>query len=93
MFTHRPAPLTERTEPEIPIMFSPDQVPTQVEGILHRGMRSRGALGLPHRLETTHPSLSNPGRLMRLFCSVIFILLRTVNRLGYQLTISDTGAS
>ena len=30
---------------------------------------------------------------MRLLCPVILILLRTVNRLGYQLTMSDTIAS
>jgi len=74
-------------------MFSPDQVPTQVEKILHRVMRSHEALCLPNRLETTHPPLSNPGRLMRLVRSVIPILLRTVNRLGYQLKMSDTVAS
>ena len=74
-------------------MFSPDQVPTQVEKILHHGMRSHEALSLPHRLETTHPSLSNPGRLMRLFRPIIFILFSAVDRLWHQLPVSNAIAA
>ena len=70
-------------------MFSPDQVPTQVENILHRSMLSHEALGLPHRLETTHPSLSNPGRLVRLFSPVILILPSTVDRFRHHFPVSD----
>lgn len=74
-------------------MLNFDQVPTKVEKILHRGMRIHEAPGLPHRLETTHPSLSNPGRLMRLLCPVILVLLGPADFLGYQLMMSGTVAS
>ena len=74
-------------------MLSSNQVPAEIEQVLHSSMCTQKPLSLTHRLESPHPSLSNPGRLMRLLCPVILILLRTVNRLGYQLTMSDTVAS
>jgi hypothetical protein len=52
---------------------------------------------LPSQLELRdvgppHPSLSYPCSLIRLFCPIIPILFGTVDRLGYQLTMSDSVA-
>jgi hypothetical protein len=63
-------------------MFSANQMPTQIEEIRNRGMSTQKPLSLPYRLELPHPSLPDPGRLMRLLSSVIFIQLSAVDRLG-----------
>ena len=49
-------------------------------------MRVQKPLSLPNRLELSHPSFSNPGRLMGLLCSSILVLLSAVDRIGNQLT-------
>ena len=49
-------------------------------------MSSHKSLSLPHRLESPHPSLPEPRRLMGLLCPVILILLSAVDRIGNQLT-------
>ena len=53
-------------------------------------MSSNESLRLSHRLESPHPSLSYPGRLVRLFCPIILILLSTVDRCGNQLAMCNT---
>ena len=53
-------------------------------------MSSHESLSLPHRLELPRSSLPDPGRLMGLLCSIILTLFGTVNRHGYQLTVSYT---
>ena len=53
-------------------------------------MRVQKPLSLPYRLELSHPSFSNPGRLMGLLCSIILVLLSAVNRVGNQLTMRDS---
>jgi len=68
-------------------------MPTEVEQIADRGMGTQKSLRLPGRLELTHPSLPDPGRLMRLLSPIILILLCTVDRLWYQLTMCNTIAS
>jgi hypothetical protein len=52
-------------------------------------MSTQESLSLSHGFELAHSSLPNPGRLMRLFRSIILILLGTVDRLGHQLPMSD----
>ena len=56
-------------------------------------MGSNESLRLPHRLESPHPSLSYPGRLMRLLSPIILILLRAVDRLRHQFPVGDTIAA
>jgi len=46
--SHRLAPLIERTDPEIPIVFSPDQVTAQVEQIGYSSMGAQESLCLPN---------------------------------------------
>ena len=74
-------------------MLSPDQVPTQVEQITDSSMSTQESLSLPYRFELAHPSLSHPGRLMRLLCPIILILLSTVDRLRNQLPMGDSIAA
>ena len=71
-------------------MLCPDQVSTEIEQITDRCMSTQESLGLPHRLELPHPSLSDPGHLMRLLCSIVLIPLSTVDRLGDQLPMRYT---
>jgi hypothetical protein len=60
-------------------------------------MSTQEPLRLSHGFELAHFSLPNPGRLipdkagqaLRLFRSIILILLGTVDRLGHQLPMSD----
>jgi hypothetical protein len=61
-------------------------------------MRTQETLSLSGRLKlpgcrSTHPSLSHPGRLVRLLRPIILILFSTVYRLGYQLTMRYSIAS
>ena len=83
-----PAPFSERTCPQITVMLSPDQVPAKIEVICYSSMGGNESLGLLHRLKSPHPSLPHPGRLVRLFCPIILILLRAVNRLRNNLPMS-----
>ncbi len=59
-------------------MLSLDQVPSQIEQITHRSMGTQKPLSLPYRFELSHPSLSHPGRLMRLLGPIILVLLSAV---------------
>ena len=61
-------------------------MPPQVEQIADGSMGGDECLGLPYRLESPHPSLSHPGRLMGLLSPIILILLSTVDCLGDQFT-------
>ena len=47
-------------------MLSAHQVPAQVEYIVDRSMSTQESLRLPDRIELAHPTLSHPGRLVRL---------------------------
>ena len=99
--SNRPVPLIKRSDPEIPVILSPDQMPSQVEQVADRsracpalsGMGTQKSLRLTCRFEPTHPSLPNSGRLVRLLCPIILILLSTVDRLGYQLPMCDAVTS
>ena len=71
-------------------MFSPNQVPAQIEKITDSSMYTQEPLSLPGRFELTHPTLSHPGRLVGLLSPIILILLSTVDCLGDQLTVSNT---
>ena len=53
-------------------------------------MRVQKPLSLPNRLESPHPSLPYSCRLMRLFGSIILVLLSTVGRVGNQLTMCNS---
>ena len=44
----RPTPFFKRTHPEIPIMISGHQMPTQIEQIGDSGMGTQESLGLPN---------------------------------------------
>jgi hypothetical protein len=59
-------------------------MPANIEQIGNSSMGVYKTLSLPHRFELPHPSLPDPGRLVRLVGTVIFILLSTVDRLGNQ---------
>ena len=71
-------------------MFSPDQMhsqmPSQIEQVADRSMRTQEALSLTHRLVPPHTPLPDPGRFVRLVFPIILILLSTVDRLWNQLT-------
>ena len=58
-----PAPLSERTDPKITIMLRADQ-PPQIEQVLHSSMGAEKSLRLPHRFESPHSSLPEPGSFM-----------------------------
>ena len=53
-------------------------------------MRVQKPLSLPNRLELSHPSFSNPGRLMGLLCSIIAVLFSTVDCARNQFPVSNT---
>ena len=59
-----PTPFSERTDPELPIMPSPDQVSTQVKQIMNRSMGSDESLSLAYRFELSHAAFPGSGRLM-----------------------------
>ena len=65
----------------------------EIEKIVNSRMDIEKSLRLQCRFETTHTSLSNSSRLMRQFRAIVGILRRVMNRLGYQLPMSDTVAS
>ena len=56
-------------------------------------MGTQESLSLLGRLKLTHPSLSHPGRLVRLLRPIILILFSTVDRLGHQLSMCYTIAA
>ena len=56
-------------------------------------MGTQESLSMPDRFESSHPSLSYPVRLMRLFGPVVLILFGTVDCLGHQLSKSKAVAS
>jgi len=45
-------------------MLRVDQVPAQIEQVLHSGTGANKSLGLPYRFESPHPPLSHPGALI-----------------------------
>ncbi len=47
-------------------MLRPNHVTATIEQIGHGGMGVHEPMSLPNRLELPHPSLPNPGRLVRL---------------------------
>ena len=53
-------------------------------------MCAQESLCLPGRLELSHPSLPYSSHLMRLFGSIILVLLSAVDRIGNQLTMCDS---
>ena len=68
-------------------------MPTQVEKIRYGSMNTQESLCLPDRLELPHPSLSHPGRLMRLLSAIILILPSAVDRLWDQFALSNAIAA
>ena len=68
-------------------------MPAKIEQILNSSMSCHKSLSLPDRLESSHPSLPHPGRLMRLLSPIILILLSTVDRLRNQLPMSHAIAA
>ena len=71
-------------------MLSSNQVPAEIEQVLHSSMCTQKPLSLTHRLESPHPSLPDPGRLMRLFCPIILILFCTADHTRHQLSMRNT---
>jgi hypothetical protein len=68
---------------------------TQVEEVMDSSMGTQKSLSLTDRLEpsecrTTHHSLSHPGRLMRLLCSIVGISSIVVNNVRYKFSTSNT---
>lgn len=59
-------------------------MPTKVEESGDSCMSTQDTLRLLGRLELAHPSLSHPGRLMRLFSPIIRILRSVVNDIWHQ---------
>jgi hypothetical protein len=53
-------------------------------------MGGHESLSLIDRFKLPHASLSLPRRFMRLLGTIILILLRTMDRLGYQLSVGNT---
>jgi hypothetical protein len=69
-------------------VISPDQVTAQVEQIGYSSMSTQKSLGLPRRLEPPHTPLPHPGRLVRLFGSIIRILISHMNGFWNNLPVS-----
>jgi len=63
-------------------------MPSQIEQITNGSMGTQESLGLSDRFEPSHPSLTNPRRLMRLLCPVVGILISHVNGFRHQLPVS-----
>ena len=74
-------------------MLRPDEMPSQIEQITDGSVGTQKPLSLTYGLESPHPPLPHPGRLMGLLYPIILILLSTVDRLGHQLTMSNTIAA
>jgi hypothetical protein len=53
-------------------------------------MSAEKPLSLPDRFKLAHHSLPHPSRLVRLLSPIIFILLSTGDRLGYELSMGDS---
>jgi hypothetical protein len=56
-------------------------------------MSTQKSLSLSDRLESTHPTLSHPGRFMRLLCPIILTLFSAVDCLRHQLSMRYSIAS
>ena len=91
--SYYPIPFCKRTDPEITVMLGTYFVPTQIEQIADSSMDTQKPLRLTNRFELSHSSLPDPSRLMRLFRSIILVLLGTVDRLRNQFPMSNTIAS
>ena len=74
-------------------MLGANQVPAQIEEIGYGSMSTQKSLGLVHRFESPHPSLSHSGRLVRLLGPIILTLFSTMDRLWHQLTMCNAIAS
>jgi hypothetical protein len=61
-------------------VLSSDQMSAEIEQIGNRCMGTQESLSLPDRFESPHPALSYPGRLMRLLCSVVALLIGDLDR-------------
>ena len=70
-------------------MLSPDKVPAEIEQIGNCSMRRHESPRLHYRLEPPHPTLPHSGSLMRLLCSIIFILFSAMNYFRHQFSMSD----
>lgn len=62
--SHCPAPFSEGIHPEIAVVHDPDQMPSQVQLMTDSRMSAEKPLRLLHGLESSHPSLPFPGRLV-----------------------------
>jgi hypothetical protein len=93
MSGNRPVPFSERTDPEVPIALSTDQVPAQIEQVTNRSMSTKESLRLPDRFELSHPSLPHPGRLMRLLYPIVGILAVVMNNVWQQIPMSNSIAT
>lgn len=47
---------TDKLIPQIPVVSSPDQVPTKIEQVLYRSMDSYKPPNLSHRFESSEPA-------------------------------------
>ena len=72
-------------------MLRPDEMPSQIEQITDGSVGTQKPLSLTYGLESPHPSLPHPGRLMGLLCSIILILFSAVDHIGDQLSMGDPG--
>jgi len=88
-----PTPFFKRTHPQIPIVFSPDQMSTEIEQIADSSIDTQESLGLSNRFELSYSPLPDPSCFMRLFRPIILILLSTVDRLRNQFSVSKTIAA
>jgi hypothetical protein len=85
-----PTPFCKCTYPELPEVLGSNQMTAQIEKVTDSGMDTQKSLRMPCRFEPPHPSLPHPSRLVRLLCSIILVLLSTVDRIGNQLTMCDS---
>jgi hypothetical protein len=86
-------PIIERTFPKVSIVFSPDQMPSKIEQIANCRMGTQESLSLLHRFESSHPTLSHPGRFMRLLRPIVRVSRRIVDYIRHQFSMGHTVAS
>ena len=60
------------------MMRRPEQMATDPEEVLHDTVYRREALKMGGGLEAAHPAFTLPHRLVRDYCAVVRILVRTV---------------